>query len=386
MAEAAAPQDLLIVGAGPVGLALALALKDAGLAIVLADARPAAAVAADARILALAFGSRLTLERLGVWQGLAVTPIETIHVSHEGGFGRTLLRAAEHDLAALGYVGSAGALAAALRRAVDAAGIPVLDETEVIALDAGDQAVLAHLAGAAAPATLGARLVACAEGGMRAGDPDVVERDYGQHALIATVAVAGGHHGTAFERFTADGPIALLPCGRDYALVHVVPPERADALLALDDAAYLAQLQAHLGSRVRLTAVGPRLRYPLLLRYRANPVGARTVWLGNAAQTLHPVAGQGFNLALRDVWALARILRERGGDPGDAAALAAYAAGRGLDRLGAIRFTDALVRVFSTDFLPLRHARGAGLFALDLLPPLRRFVTRRMMFGARAWP
>lgn len=386
MAEAAPQHDLLIVGAGPVGLALALALKDAGLSVVLADARPAAAVAADARILALAYGSRLTLERLGVWQGLAVTPIETIHVSHEGGFGRTLLRAAEHDLPALGYVTAAGALTAALRREVDAAGIRVLDETEVTTLAPGDQAVLVHLDGTNAPATLSARLIACAEGGMRAGDPDVVERDYGQHALIGTVAVAGGHRGTAFERFTADGPIALLPCGRDYALVHVVPPERADALLALDDDAYLAQLQAHLGSRAHLTAVGPRLRYPLLLRYRVQPVGARMVWLGNAAQTLHPVAGQGFNLALRDVWTLARILIERGGDPGDAATLAAYAAARGLDRFGAIRFTDALVRIFSTDFPPLRHARGAGLFALDLFPPLRRFVARRMMFGARAWP
>lgn len=415
--------DLLIVGAGPVGLALALALKDAGLDIVLADTRTRDAVTRDPRDLALAHGTRLTLQRLGVWDALPTTAIEHIHISHQGGLGRTLIDAAEHELPALGYVASAGALAAALRDAVDAAGIPVLDETEITNLAAGEDDVIASLGGAGRPApTLRARLAACAEGGLRAGDPNVVEHDYGQHALIADVQVAGGHRHTAFERFTPQGPVALLPKGDGYALVHVARPETADELLALDDAAYLARLQAHIGGRARLTGVGPRLRYPLVLRYRRSTIAQRTVWLGNAAQTLHPVAGQGFNLALRDVWALAdTLLKQREAclagassprahanaspaqsahstprdsstqdaapfDPGRQDVLAAYAAARGLDRLGTIRFTDTLVRVFSNDFAPLRHARGAALFALDLIPPLRNFVARRMMFGARAWP
>ena len=393
--------DLLIVGAGPVGLALALALKDAGLDIVLADARTREAVARDPRDLALAHGTRLTLQRLGVWDGLPTTAIQHIHISHQGGLGRTLIDAAEHELPALGYVASAGALATALRKAVDAAGIPVFDETEITNLAAGEDDVIASLAGTGRPApTLRARLAACAEGGLRAGDPNVVEHDYGQHALIADVQVAGGHRHTAFERFTPQGPVALLPKGEGYALVHVARPETADELLALDDAAYLARLQAHIGGRARLTGVGPRLRYPLVLRYRRSTIAQRTVWLGNAAQTLHPVAGQGFNLALRDVWALSEALRRATEaarrdsadtapnpfDAGAAAILASYANARGLDRLGTIRFTDTLVRVFSNDFAPLRHARGAALFALDLLPPLRNFVARRMMFGARAWP
>jgi len=393
--------DLLIVGAGPVGLALALALKDAGLDIVLADARAREAVARDPRDLALAHGTRLTLQRLGVWDGLPTTAIQHIHISHQGGLGRTLIDAAEHELPALGYVASAGTLATALRKAVDAAGIPVFDETEITNLAAGEDDVIASLAGTGRPApTLRARLAACAEGGLRAGDPNVVEHDYGQHALIADVQVAGGHRHTAFERFTPQGPVALLPKGEDYALVHVARPETADELLALDDAAYLARLQAHIGGRARLTGVGPRLRYPLVLRYRRSTIAQRTVWLGNAAQTLHPVAGQGFNLALRDVWALADALlraseaaRQRSDDPaaslfdaGATSILAGYANARALDRLGAMRFTDTLVRVFSNDFAPLRHARGAALFALDLIPPLRNFVARRMMFGARAWP
>ncbi|MCC4116410.1 FAD-dependent monooxygenase [Aromatoleum toluclasticum] len=384
-----AQHDLLIVGAGPVGLSLALALKDSGLAIALADTRARDAVAADPRALALAHGSRLTLERLGVWHDLPATPIRHIHVSQQGGFGRTRLEADDYGLPALGYVVQAGALAGALRDAVDRAGITVMDQTEVAGLAAGSDSVTASLAGTGAAihgTTAGARLVACAEGGPQAGAPDIVERDYGQHALIAHVGITGSHGDTAFERFTSEGPIALLPHGDEYALVHVASPRRATELLALPDAAYLEHLQHRFGSRVHLARVTGRLRYPLVLRYRSDPVGQRTVWLGNAAQTLHPVAGQGFNLALRDVWALARTLLDHGGDPGLAGTLAAWRDARRVDRFGAINFTDSLVRIFSNDSAPLHHARGAALFALDMLPPLRHFIARRMMFGARAWP
>ncbi|NMF86976.1 FAD-dependent monooxygenase [Aromatoleum petrolei] len=381
--------DLLIVGAGPVGLSLALALKDSGLAIALADARPRDAVAADPRALALAHGTRLTLERLGVWHDLPATPIRHIHISQQGGLGRTRLEADEYGLPALGYVVRAGALADVLREALERTGITVMDETEVAGLATGSDAVTASLAGSGSTlhgAAANARLVACAEGGLQAGTPDIVERDYGQHAIIADVGIAGGHDETAFERFTSEGPIALLPHGHQYALVHVASPRRATELLALSDAAYLEHLQHRFGSRVHLAHVAGRQRYPLVLRYRRDPVGQRTVWLGNAAQTLHPVAGQGFNLALRDVWALASTLLDFRGDPGLAGTLAAWRDARRLDRFGAINFTDSLVRIFSNDFAPLHHARGAALFALDMLPPLRHFIARRMMFGARAWP
>lgn len=377
--------DLLVVGAGPVGMAFALALKDSGLDVVLADARTAEATAADPRVLALAHGSRLTLARLGVWQAIPATAIDTIHVSQQGGFGRTLIRASDYGVPALGHVAAAGALAAALRQALDRAGIAVLDDTAVRSLHPAADGIDIELAGRHAGRRR-ARLAVCAEGGIDAEPAATLARDYRQHALIALVQAKGAAHGTAFERFTPTGPVALLPFGNAYALVHVAAPQQIDEHLALDDTAYLARLQAHFGSRLALTAVSERLRYPLGLRMRRSPVGPRTVWLGNAAQTLHPVAGQGFNLALRDVWALAEVLLRRPDDPGAPATLAAYARRRRADRTATVCFTDGLVRLFSNDLAPLRHLRGAGLFALDMLPPLRHFIAKRMMFGARAWP
>ncbi len=178
-------------------------------------------------------------------------------------------------------------------------------------------------------------------------------------------------------------------------VVLTVPNEQAEPLLQLDDAAFLAELRKRFGSRLDFVAAGPRAAFPLALRVRKNIVQTRQVWIGNTAQTLHPVTGQGFNLGLRDAWELAEILlteRRRGaphaktGDPGDPTTLAAYARGRRADRLGGMAFTDGIVRLFSNDLGPLKTLRGLGLLALDLTPPLRDFVARRMIWGARAWP
>lgn len=376
--------DVLIVGGGPTGLALALSLADSGKRIVVADAREREGTTADPRALALAHGSRLILEQLGVWEGLGATPIETIHVSQRNGFGRTVLRHTELDVPALGHVVSAGVLAEALRRAVDATNIVVRDATIVDTPLADDSTITAQLNGPNGSETLSAQLVARAEGGP-GNDACVRTRNYDQIALIATTRPRDGHNRTAFERFTPEGPFALLPFGNDYASVLVVSGEQAERLITLDDSAYLDYLQETIGGRTVLTSVGPRMHFPLALRYRETTIGPRTAWLGNAAQTLHPVAGQGFNLALRDVHTLSRTIRDTA-DSGSNALLTNWARSRRLDRGGTIGFTDGLIRVFANDFPPISIVRGLGLFTLDLCPPLRSFVARRMMFGARAWP
>jgi 2-octaprenyl-6-methoxyphenol hydroxylase len=360
-----ADNSVAIVGGGPAGMALALALKVHGVSAEIFEARERAAVRRDARVLALSDGARQILEWIGVWSTLSATPIEAIHVSQRGGFGRTLLRASELDLNTLGWVLAASDLIAALDAAVSAAGIAYSDNKKV---SAGETANFS--------------LTAFAEGAVEAGAGEM--RDYGQHAVLCSVSTAASHRNVAWERFTSEGPVALLPLGERYAVVLTCADGVAGEIKALDDAAFLALLQRRFGTRHRFTAAGPRTAYPLGLRYRQDTVGARQVWLGNAAQTLHPVAGQGFNLALRDIWELAQALNGQA-DPGVPEVLAAYAHGRQTDRRGAIGFTDLLIDGFASDFGPLRHARGAGLLALDLLPPLRGFVAKRMIYGARAW-
>jgi len=363
-AEGATP--VAIVGGGPAGLALSLALRLNGLPSTIYEARPRAAVREDRRVLALSDGSRQILEWLGVWSGLPATPIDVIHVSQRGGFGRTVLRATELGVEALGWVVAARDLIVALDDAVAGAAIGYRDGCRVAPED---------LAGHA--------LTAFAEGRVEPGAARV--RDYGQHAVLCNVEVAEPHRNVAYERFTGEGPLALLPQGAGFSVVLTCRDGIVEQACALDDAGFIDLLQQRFGARHRFLAPTPRVAYPLGLRYRSQPVADRRVWLGNAAQTLHPVAGQGFNLALRDIWELASTVAGTS-DPGTAEVLQAYARGRRADRLGAIGFTDLLIHGFGNELPVLRLLRGAGLLALDMLPAMRGFVAKRMMFGARAWP
>ncbi len=375
--------DVAIVGAGPVGMTLALALAGGPYSVCLIDAKARGAWAGDPRALALAHGSRQLLAGLQAWNSDAATPIETIHVSQRGGFGQTLIDAADYALPALGYVMRYRDLAAALdtHLAADA----LLDNCRLGDLRPNDSHIELTLLTAGGSRPLSARLLVHAEG-TPADDPDVRVFDYRQHAIVAEVRPDPPPGRRAWERFTPDGPLALLPLAADHSLVFTVPAAQATQLLSLDDAAFLAALRHQFGTRMDFTATGPRAAFPLALRLRQQLCAPRQVWIGNAAQSLHPVSGQGFNLGLRDAWELAEALLAGPGDPGNAAALAKYARGRRLDRLGSSVFTDGIVRVFSNDLPPLRVARGLGLLALDLLPPLRHFVAKRMIWGARAWP
>ena len=378
--------DILVLGAGPVGMTLALALADSGQRIHLLDRRPRGAWADDPRGLALSHGCRQLLERLDAWNAAAGTLIKEIHVSQRGGFGRTMINASDYGTPALGYVMRYHVLAAALDARVPAT--QWLEPGQVATIATNDDGALVTITRGDVTQQITARLVVHAEGTPQ-NDPDVSVSDYHQHAVIAEVRPATPHGNRAWERFTPDGPLALLPVGQDYSVVFTVPPEKAERLLALDDAEFLAALRTQFGTRLDFVHAGPRAAYPLALRVRKQLVQPRQVWIGNAAQTLHPVSGQGFNLGLRDAWELAEKLLdglEQQPDAGHPAALAAYARGRQTDRRGSVAFTDGIVRLFSNDIPPLRLVRGLGLLALDLAPPLRHFVAKRMIWGARAWP
>jgi len=381
MTEAAAESvDILIIGAGPVGMTLHLALAAGGQRSLLLDRRPRETQQGDPRALALSHGARQLLEQIGAWPTQAATPIETIHISQKDGFGRTLIDRQDYALPALGYVVRYRDLAAALaaRLGDDA----LIDAAEILDIETSDTQTTVSLHHAGQLRTIRTRLLVHAEG-TPADEPGVTVSDYAQHAVIAEITPQPGHNRRAWERFTPDGPLALLPLGDEYSVVFTLPPAKADAVMALDDTAFATALQNQFGQRMRFARPGPRSRFPLALRLRQTLVRDREVWIGNTAQTLHPVSGQGFNLGIRDAWQLAEILLADGVTE---SSLSRYAASRRLDRSGSAFFTDKIVRAFSNDFAPLKAVRGLGLLALDVFPPARHFVAKRMIWGARAWP
>jgi 2-octaprenyl-6-methoxyphenol hydroxylase len=378
--EAVEHVDILIVGAGPVGLTLQLALAAGGQKTLLVDRRPQQALQADPRALALSHGARELLEQIDSWPTRAATPIETIHVSQKDGFGRTLIDRADYALPALGYVVRYRDLAAAL--AANLKPDALLAEAEILDIVPDDEGATVTLRHAGQTRTIQTQLLVHAEG-TPGDDPAVKVSDYEQHAVVCEVTPTPGHAKRAWERFTPDGPLALLPLGNEYSIVFTLPPAQADAVMAMDDTTFIAALQAQFGTRMRFSNPGTRSRFPLALRLRDTLVKGNEVWIGNTAQTLHPVSGQGFNLGIRDAWQLAEILLKNGVDR---SSLDNYAASRRLDRRGSAFFTDQIVKAFSNDCGPLKFARGLGLLALDLCPPARHFVAKRMIWGARAWP
>ncbi len=384
MAEQAC--DIAIIGGGPVGASLALALRDSGLNIFVLEARKPEQSSPDPRALALSYGSRLLLERLGVWDNIAdVTGIRTIHISQKQAFGRAVLEASELNVPEMGYVLPYHALHTALQHALEGSGNTYLTGASVTQLSSEADGARIAFSHDGTEHILNARLAVVADGGqLLAKEQPPITTDYGQSAIIAHVTCAAPLPGTAFERFTAQGPVALLPYQDGYELVWTAPHATAQEMLGWPNDMFLARLHDHFGDRVgAFLSVGKRTCFPLRLKRAPQTTLPHTVLLGNAAQTLHPVAGQGFNMGLRDAWEMAQeILRCAPESLGSETMLAEYANDRRIDRNAGIRFTDSLVRLFSNDLPGLRSGRAAALSVLDCLPFAKKFVARRMMFGA----
>jgi 2-octaprenyl-6-methoxyphenol hydroxylase len=384
--------DIAIIGGGMVGASLALALAAAGRRSVLIegvspDSRTHHSF--DDRTTALGNASRRILQALDVWDGIAdqCGVIRAIHVSDAGQLAFARLNAPEQGIEAFGYVVPNRALGAALWQKIrHTPAISVRVPATVANVGTTAEGVTLTLADAS---VLRARLAVAADGAQSAVRRDAgitaTEADYGQVAIVANVASDVPHDGTAYERFTDAGPLALLPL-RDgsYTVVWARTPATAAATLDATDDAFLNLLQQHFGWRAgKFVRAGHRASYPLKLTRADAAVAGRTVLIGNAAQSLHPVAGQGFNLALRDVAALAELLAPEG-DPGAAALLQRFAEDRALDRRGVTRFTDGLIRVFGDTRPPVRILRDAGLLLFDLLPPAKSALARVSLgFGGR---
>jgi 2-octaprenyl-6-methoxyphenol hydroxylase len=389
--------DIAVIGGGMVGASLAVALAAAGRRIVLIEAvapDSRAQRSFDERSTALGNASRRIFEALEVWEGVAgqCGVIRAIHVSDAGRLAFARLAAQEQGLEAFGFVVPNRLLGAALwERIRRSERISVRMPATVASVSTDAQGVTVTLAGPeqAPGEALRARLVVAADGAQSAVRRDAgitaTESDYHQLAVVANVAADVPHDGTAYERFTPAGPLALVPLhDGSYTVIWAQSPQDAAATVAAPAAQFVELLQRHFGWRAgKFLRAGQRASYPLTLTRADAAVAARTVLIGNAAQSLHPVAGQGFNLALRDVAALAELLVAPG-DPGARALLARFAQDRALDRRGVTRFTDGLIRLFGDARAPVRVARGAGLLLFDLLPPAKSALARVSLgFGGR---
>ena len=378
--------DVLIVGAGPVGGTLALAIAQSGHSIVACDAREPGTTLRGDRSLAISHGGRLIFERLGLFEPLAstpgaVTPITAIDISQARGFGSATLTAEEQGLPALGYVISYRALQSAIDDALARTGLAIRHGCEVASVRGGPDAAEATIAGGDG---VRARLAVIADGtGTAVAGVSRKRRDYGQVALIAKVTTASPHGGVAYERFTTSGPVALLPEQDHYGLVWTMTPRAAANALDWSDERFLSELRVHFGARRSdFLAVRARKTFPLALELAEPAVAARAVLVGNAAQSLHPIAGQGFNLGLRDAYELGQAIGDATRDTlGSHAMLAAYAARRRVDRYAGVAFTHGLTHIFGFDGAIFAWPRGLALAALDALPFAKRAFTRAMLFG-----
>lgn len=382
--------DVVIAGGAMAGMTLALAINKLSrqpLSIAVIEPYQAAHQAHpgfDSRSIALSFGTVEILKAFDLWGAIAevATPIEHIHVSDRSHAGMTNITTEEVGLEALGYVvelADIGRIYQGLVECDDNVKLIQASVKQVSRDEAKVQVTLSNdtlIEGKLLVAADGAVSTCCQQVGL-----ELTEHDFEQVAVIANITTELAHNGQAFERFTQSGPVALLPMSEGrMSLVWCLRPDQAAAVINYDDETFLTELQSTFGWRLgALKKVGNRASYPLLLRYRQQNVSHRFAVVGNAAQTLHPIAGQGFNLGIRDVATLAESIVQSVEDVGSYQALKHFKQSRAEDRNATIAMTSTLVHLFSNDYLATRIGRNLGLFAMDNLPILKTPLLRRTL-------
>jgi len=376
-----------------VGASLAAALSALPLKIALVEAFPAETLQEagyDDRAIALSYGSRQILQGMGVWQSVeqVANPIDSIHVSDRGRFGATRLNAKQQKVPALGYLIEARNYNRVLTDYLRESDVRVMQPAQIDSIESADQSLAIKVTADGDEETINSKLLIACDGANSAirkmAGVGATTYDYEQVAIIANISTEIRHDNRAFERFTEQGPIALLPMsGNRCSLVWTLAADQYQAILDLSDDDFLAALGDAFGYRLgRFTRVGRCSSFPLHLTKSDELTASRVAIIGNAAHSLHPVAGQGLNLALRDIADLAGLIAEslsQYEDIGSAKLLTAYAALRDKDTSRTIQYTDSLVKVFSNDSFLLSHARAIGLTAVDRLPPLRTVLAKQSM-------
>ena len=388
--------DVLIAGGGMVGASLAVALSRLPLKIGLVEAYPfkeSDQPAYDDRAIALSYGSSQILKGMGVWSSVAAaaSAINSIHISDRGHFGATRLTAEQQQVPALGYLIQSRDYGEVLQQVLADSHVSLIQPASVSSVQQCDSMieVSTQQSGEQVEVNkLSTKLLVACDGAnsavrVMAGIESTVH-DYQQVAVIANVSTRKPHNNQAFERFTEQGPIALLPMSKNRSsLVWTLTAENYQAVLDLDDASFLKALGDAFGYRLgRFTKVGERSAFPLKLTTANALIAPRVAIVGNAAHALHPVAGQGLNLALRDIADLAEKVSqalENGQDIGGASVLHDYAEQRQSDTQTTVRYTDSLVKLFSNDNFLLGHARAVGLMAVDRLPLFRQVLAKQSM-------
>jgi len=397
--------DLIIIGGGLVGASLACALSQAELSlrIAIVEAFPFKSddtkyqPAFDARSVALSYTSKQVFEGIGLWSSinkLGVAAIKKIHISDRGHAGVTRLNAEDENIDALGYVVETRVIGKALFDTLKKQkNITLIAPAKLKDFDLTTEKASARIEIDGKDKVLTAKLLVAADGDdsmvRRLSGVRIRSREYDQAAVIANIATDQPHNNRAFERFTDSGPLALLPMAATqdeknrYSLVWTINRSEQEEMMSWDDKTFLLKLKERFGERAgQFLQVSQRHVYPLSLMRAREHVRERLAIIGNAAHTLHPVAGQGFNLGLRDVAALSQVIIDtlhENKDIGDLSNLKIYADWRHRDHIQTAMATDGLVRLFSNNFLPLAALRNLGLLVVDLVPPLKKVFARHAM-------